>query len=87
MLAGDIHQDLIEPDLDISSKRIKGLSLISPISAGLDFRADDAVFLRDEAGDDAVVGAAGVEEADLVVAEEEGPVLGYHCYGGPCKES
>lgn len=60
--------------------------MVAAVAARLDLGADDAGLLRDEAGDDAVVGPAGVEEADVVVAEQEGAVLGEDCYCGVWRE-
>lgn len=83
MLTRDFHQDLIQPELNVSPECVERFRLISSVRAGLDFCDNHAVLLRDEAGDDALIGSARVEKADLVIAEEEGAVLCYDCYCGP----
>ena len=61
----------IELDLDIPLQRPESLDLIGAVGRGLDFRADHAVFDRDDAGNEAVgvLCATGVDQFEVVVVE------------------
>lgn len=81
-----VLQNVIELNLNIFLQRYESFGVVFPVGLRLDFGDDDAVFLRHDPGDDAVLimAAPRVEQAEFVFAQVDSTVAGDNGDDGIC---